>query len=183
MRPKQYRVELSEAERAELLLLISRGRAPARTIRRAHLLLAAADDQFDADVAAALHTSIATVMRVRRRFAEAGPADRLERALYDRPRPGAAPKLDAKGEATLVALACSDPPAGHSVWALQLLADKLVELHVIDAISKETVRRTLGKKSAEAVARRPLVHGARGRGLRRTNGRRPGPLRRGRERG
>ena len=179
MRTKQFRVELSEAERAELVLLTSRGAAPARTIRRAHLLLAAADDLFDAEVAAALHTSEATVLRVRRRFADAPPGERLARALYDQPRPGAAPKLDAKGEATLVALACSDPPEGRAVWSLQLLADRLVELHVIEAISDETVRRTLGKKPAQAVAGRPLVHRA-GRGrLRRADGRRAGSLRRG----
>lgn len=87
MRTKQFRVELSEAERAELVLLISRGRAPARTIRRAHILLAAADDMFDADVAAALHTSDATVLRVRRRFADAPAGQRLAHALYDRRAP------------------------------------------------------------------------------------------------
>ena len=179
MRPKQYRVELSEAERAELLLLIGRGRAPARTIRRAHLLLSAADDTPDGVVAAALHTSVATVARTRRRFAEAPAGERLGKALYDDPRPGAARKLDAKGEATLVALACSDPPEGRAVWSLQLLADRLVELHVIEAISDETVRRTLGEKPAQAVEGRVLVHRA-GRGrLRQPHGGRAGPLRRG----
>lgn len=182
MRTKQYRVELSEAERAELVLLISRGTAPARTIRRAHILLAAADDLFDADVAVALHTSTDTVHRVRRRFADAPvepSGERLRRALYDRPRPGGTPKLDAKAEARLIALACSKPPAGHAVWTLQLLADRLVELHVIDSISDETVRRTLGKKSAQAVAGRSLVH-RRGRGgLRGAHGGRTGTLRRG----
>lgn len=182
MRPKEFRVELSEAERAELVLLISRGTAPARTIRRAHILLAAADDWFDVDVAAALHASEATVLRVRRRFADAPAAERLDRALSDRPRPGAARKLDAKGEATLIALACSKPPEGHTVWSMQMLADKLVELHVIEAISDETVRRTLGEKPAQAVARRPLVHRAGGRGLRRPHGGRARPVRRGGDR-
>ena len=177
MRPKHFRVELSEAEQAELVLLISRGTAPARTIRRAHLLLAAADDLFDADVAAALHTSEATLVRVRRRFADAPSGERLARALYDRPRPGAARKLDAKGEATLIALACSTPPEGHTVWSMQLLADKLVELRVIEAISDETVRRTLGEKPAQALAGRPLVHRAGGRGLRGAHGGRAGSLR------
>ena len=182
MRTKQFRVELSEAERAELVLLISRGKAPARTIRRAHILLAAADDLFDVDVAAALHISEATVLRVRRRFADAPvdpPRERLAHALYDRTRPGAARKLDAKGEATLLALACSKPPEGRTVWSMQLLADRLVELHVIEAISDETVRRTLGEKPAQAVARRPLVHRAGRRGLRQPHGGRAGPLRRG----
>ena len=79
-------------------------------------------------------------------------------------------KLNAKGEATLVALACSKPPEGHTVWSMQLLADKLVELHVIEAISDETVRRTLGEEPAQALARRPLVHRAGRGGLRRPHG-------------
>lgn len=177
MRPKTFRVELSEVERAELVLLISRGSAAARTICRAHILLAAADDLFDPEVARALHVSEATVLRVRHRFAAAPVGERLERALYDRPRPGAARKLDAKGEAQLIALACSKPPEGHAVWSMQLLADKLVELHVIEAISDETVRRTLGEKSAQAVARRPLVHRAGGRRLRGAHGGRAGSVR------
>lgn len=182
MRTKQYRVELTDQEHARLLLLTRQGRAPVRTVLRAHILLRASEDAFDDATAAALHTSVNTVQRVRRRFAETEPADRLDRALYDRPRPGGTPKLDAKGEATLIALACSKPPEGRTVWTLQLLADKLVELHVIDAISDESVRRTLGKKPAQALAGRPLVHRTGGRGLRGTHGGRAGPLRRGGDR-
>jgi len=173
MRTKQFRVELTEVQRAELLLLTRQGRAPARTVLRAHILLRASEDAFDDDTAAALHASVHTVQRVRRRFVELG----LERALYDRPRPGAAPKLDARGEAQLIALACSDPPPGRTVWTLQLLADKLVELHVIESISDESVRRTLGKKPAQALAGRPLVHRTGGRGLRRAHGGRADALR------
>lgn len=143
MRPKQYRVELTDAERAELLLLVRRGKAPARTVLRAHILLRASEDAHDEDTAAVLHTSADTVARTRRRFAEAPSGERLARALYDRPRPGAAPKLGPKQEAVLIALACSDAPEGRTYWTMQLLADKLVELRVIDAISDETVRRRL----------------------------------------
>lgn len=92
MRTKQYRVALTDTERAELHLLVRRGQAPARVIRRAHILLEADADAFDHDTARALHTSVATVWRVRRRFAEAPPDARLDRALYDRPRPGVQPK-------------------------------------------------------------------------------------------
>jgi hypothetical protein len=175
MRTKQYRVELSEAEHARLLLLTRQGRTPTRTVLRAHILLRASEDAFDDDTAAALHTSVNTVQRVRRRFAETG----LDHALYDRPRPGGTPKLDAKGEAQRIALACSKPPAGRAVWTMQLLADTLIELHVIDAISDESVRRTLGNKPARALAGRPLVHRAGRGGLRRPHGGRAGPLRRG----
>jgi len=145
MRPKEYRVELTDVERAELLLLIRRGRAPARAILRAHILLRANEDAFDGDIARALHTSVATVGRTRRRFAGAPGGERLARALYDRPRPGAEPKLDAKQEAFLVALACSDAPEGRTCWTMQLLADRLVQLGVVEAISDETVRRALKK--------------------------------------
>lgn len=179
MRTKQYRVELSAEQRARLLLLTRHGRAPARTVLRAHLLLRASEDTWDTDTAAALHTSVNTVQRVRQRFATVG----LERALYDKPRPGSAPKLDAAGEAQLIALACSAPPEGRTVWTLQLLADKLVELHVIDAISDESVRRTLGKKPAQTLAQAALVHGSSGRRLCLAHGGRTGALRRSRDRG
>src|SRR5690606_2964710 len=181
MRPKSFRVELEPAERAELTLPFSRGEAPARTIARAHILLAAAEDRFDAYVDAALHVSEATVPRVRHRFAEAPRGERLERALYDRPRPGATRKLDVKGEATLIALACSKSPEGRTVWSMHLLADRLVEPHVIESISDDTVRRTLGEKSAQAVVERALVHRASRRRLRLAYGGRAGPLRRGRD--
>jgi transposase len=148
MRTKRYRVDLSDEQRAQLLLLTRQGRAPARTILRAHILLRASEGAFDGDTAAALHAGVKTVQRVRRRFAEGG----LLRALYDKHRPGGMPKLDAAGEAQLTALVCSAPPDGRAVWTFQLLADKLVELRVIDAISDESVRRTLGKRAVDTAA-------------------------------
>lgn len=178
MRTKQFRVALTDEQRVRLLLLTRQGHAPARTVLRAHILLRASEDAFDDATAVALHTSVNTVQRVRRRFVEEG----LDRALYDRPRPGGAPKLDAAGEARLIALACSDPPEGRAVWTLQLLADTLIELHVIDTISDEGVRRTLGEKPAQAVASRALVHRAGRRRLRLAHGGRAGPLHRGRDR-
>jgi hypothetical protein len=177
MRTKRFKVDLTDTERAELLLLIRRGTAPARTIRRAHILLRASEDAYDHDTAEALHAAENTVQAVRRRFAEAPAGERLAAALYDRPRPGSEPKLDAKGEAHLIALACSSPPEGRTCWTMQLLADKLVELHVIDSISDETVRRTLGKKPAQAVAKGALVYPRGGRGVRRAHGGRARSLR------
>ena len=147
MRTKQYRVELSDEERAELLLLVRRGTAPTRTVLRAHILLRADEGAFDHDTARALHTCAGTVARVRRRFAEAPAVERLTRALYDRPRPGSQPLLGPKQEAHLIALACSDAPEGRTYWTMQLLADRLVELQVVPAISDETVRRALKKTS------------------------------------
>jgi transposase len=81
------------------------------------------------------------VERTRQRFVE----EELEAALSERPRPGQPRKLNGKKEALLVALACSDPPKGHQKWTMQLLADRLVELKVVDSIADETVRRVLKK--------------------------------------
>lgn len=146
MRTQQYRVELTDMERAELLVLVRRRTAPARTVLRAQVLLRADAGAVDRDTAAALHTCAATVGRVRRRFAEAAPgAARLTRALHDASRASATPMLGPKQEAHLIALACSDAPAGRTYWTMQLLADRLVELQVVPAISDETVRRALKK--------------------------------------
>ncbi len=136
---KLYRVDLAEDERQCVLELVRRGKQSARTLGRAHILLLAADGKVDTDIAESLHVHVNTVERTRRRFVERG----LDRALVDRPRPGAARKLDGKQEAFVVAIACSQPPAGREHWTMQLLADELVRLEVVDSISDETVRRTL----------------------------------------
>lgn len=138
---KVYIVDLSEEERAQLLDLTRRGMTKARRLRRAQILLAAADGATDATIASALHVARATVERARQRFVLGG----LTGALDERPRPGASAKLDGKAEAYLVALACSDPPTGRDRWTMQLLADRLVELEQVPSISDETVRRALKK--------------------------------------
>jgi transposase len=135
---KRYIVDLTEDERAGLLALLNKGAAPARRLTRARILLPADEGGTDRAIAAALHAHPATVERTRRRCVEGGP----EAALVDKPRPGGRPKLDGK-EARLVALACSAPPEGRARWTMQLLADRPVELALVEAISDETVRRTL----------------------------------------
>lgn len=138
---KLYVVELLPEQRWQLQQLISAGTWSARMVNRAHILLSAHDGATDAQIAAALHVGRATVERTRRRYV----LDGLEGAMNERPRPGARCKLDGKQAATLVALACSTPPEERTTWTMQLLADKLVELKVVDTISDETVRRTLKK--------------------------------------
>lgn len=140
-KPKQYEVVLTDDERARLVAFTTKGVAAARELRRGRILLLAAEGHLDAEVTAAVGCCAATVARVRRRCAEAG----VEAALADRPSPGAAPLLDGKGEAFLLALACTDPPVGEACWTMQLLADRLVALAIVDRISDETVRRTLKK--------------------------------------
>jgi transposase len=134
-------VALSEEQRRDLQSLLRKGKSSARRITRARILLLAAENRPDDEVAAALHTSRSTVERVRRRFVEQG----LAVALSERPRPGAVPKLDERGQATLIALACSDPPKGRGSWTMKLLADELVVRRVVPSISDEAVRRTLKK--------------------------------------
>lgn len=141
MANKIYVVDLTEEERTFLLDFINRGTQSARKLRRARTLLLADEGKTDREIAEALHTSTPTVQRTRRRFVEGG----LARALNEDPRPGAGKKLDAKGEAVLEALARSEPPEGRKRWTLQLLADRLVELKVVDSISDETVRQELKK--------------------------------------
>src|SRR5918997_5078058 len=146
---KRFIVDLTNEERASLTSLLGKGVAPARKLTRARILLLADDGGSDQAIAAALHVHPATVERTRRRFVEGG----AERALNEQSRPGGRPKLDGKQEAMLVALACSQAPEGRSRWTLQLLADQLVELHVVEVISDETVRRTLKRMSSSPGAR------------------------------
>jgi transposase len=148
---KRYVVTLTEDERAQLIALTKKGKVAARKLTRAHILLQTDAGGLDAAIAAALHVGMATVERVRKRFVEEG----LEAALCERPRPGGQRKLDGKQEAVLIALACSTPPAGRASWTMQLLADTLVELRVIAAISDETVRRALKKTPSSRGRKRP----------------------------
>jgi transposase len=138
---KLYVVTLTDDELATLLDLTKKGTAPARKISRAHILLRANEGAGDQAIADALHIGRATVERTRKRFVEGG----IERALTELSRPGAKRKLDGKQEALLIATACSTPPEPRAKWTMQLLADKLVELKVVESISDETVRRTLKK--------------------------------------
>ena len=143
-KPKSHTVRLRDDERRRLRGFTAAGVASAREIRRARILLLADEDRLDAAIADAVGCCVATVERIRRRRAAEG----VEAAPVDRPRPGATPLLDGKGDAVLVALACTDPPGERATWTMQLLADRLVALGVVDRISDETVRRTLKKTTA-----------------------------------
>ncbi len=144
---KKYPVILSETEREQLKQLIAAGTAPARKLTHARILLKADQSPegpgwVDEQVAEAVETSQPTVCRVRKQYFEEG----LQAALNRRP-PNREyhRKLDGEQEARLIALACSEPPEGQARWSLRLLADKMVELEVVDDLSYQTVRRTLKK--------------------------------------
>jgi transposase len=141
MPAKKYLVTLTEDERRTLRELLKKGTLAARKLTRAHILLLADEGHRDDEIAVALHVGRATVERVRKRFVEEG----LEDALSERPRPGKARLLDAKQEAYIIATACSTPPQGQARWSVRLLADEVVQLGIVEAISRETVRRTLKK--------------------------------------
>jgi len=140
---KKYIVDLTSSEQDELLALIGAGESSARKVKRANMLLLSNEGKKDEEIAEALHTSVSTIERTRRRFVLEG----LRASLNERPRPGARCKLDAKAEAVLETLAKSKPPDGRKRWTMQLLADRLVELKVVDSISDETVRQQLKKNA------------------------------------
>lgn len=146
---KRYLVELTDQERERLLKLLSSGTAPARMLNRARVLLKAdargPDGWTDERIARALETSVATAGRVRKRFCLQGLEAALERSVPDRVYERS---LDGRAEARLIALACSEAPEGRERWSLRLLADKAVELGIVESLSHETVRRTLKKTSS-----------------------------------
>ena len=147
---KRYRVTVTEEERERLEGLTRKGTASARMVRRAQTLLLAADGWTDEAIASALRIGVATVERTRRRCVEEGP----DVALAERPRPGARPKLGPKQRAFVVALACTTPPEGRLRWTMQLLADRVVELSVVPAITDEAIRQLLKKTSSSPGCRR-----------------------------
>ena len=148
---KKYRVTLTSDEREQLAALIAAGKAAAQKLAHARVLLKA--DQADGGpgwtddrIADAVEVSVATVERVRQRFVEQG----LEAAIIRKPqdKPSRDRRLDGRAEARLITLACSSPPDGRTRWTMQLLADTLVELEVVEAVSDETVRQTLQKTTS-----------------------------------
>jgi len=141
MSKKRYVVDLTKDERGQVLELTRKGKVSTRKVTRARILLKADEGWTDEQIVAALNSSLSTVERTRRRFVEGG----MHKALNDDPRPGARRKLDGRGEAHLIALTCGEPPDDHEHWALRLLAERLVELGVVDSISHEAVRQTLKK--------------------------------------
>ena len=145
MRKTKYAAELTEAERAQLRTVVGSGRGTARMLTRARILLKANQGEggpgwTDAAIAGALDVHPTTVARVRRAFVDGGMGAALERKRPDRTYPRL---LDGAAEAQLVALACADPPTGRERWTVRLLADELVRLEVVPAVSHEPVRRTL----------------------------------------
>jgi transposase len=144
----KFIVRLNDEERATLRRMVEEGKRAGSVLKRAWILLKADADGpnwKDPEIAKAFEVGLSTVHRVRQAFVEEG----LEEALYrKKPTNRQYRKLDGAQEAKLLAIACSQPPAGRSRWTLQLLADRLVELEIVEEISDECVRRTLKKMSS-----------------------------------
>jgi transposase len=135
---KRYVVTLADDERAALEQQEA-GPLTRRRRYRARILPRADAGETDEEIADELGVSVGTVADVRRRFAAGG----LDAALNDRPRPGAAPILDGKAEAIVIATACSPVPEGRATWTARMLAHRLVELQVVESVSEDTILRVL----------------------------------------
>lgn len=143
----KYRFKLTPTERIDLLAKVQKGKTSAKIIQKAQVLLASDDAierQSETTIAATYHLSTRSVERIRKDFCERGmtlfnPAKR---------QPRSDKKLTGEVEAHLIAIACSEPPAGESRWKLQAIADRLIDLQVIESISHTSVATSLKKMSS-----------------------------------
>lgn len=140
---KAQPVSLTDDELRSLTTFTKRGSAPARVQTRARTLLLLHRGQTPDAIASALAVGVATVFNVKRRYLSEG----LTAALYDKPRSGKPARIDGVARAKITALACSAAPEGHARWTLRLLADRAVELGLVEAISHNTVKEVLKKTS------------------------------------
>lgn len=143
MSQKHFRVKLNEQERLRLQKIVRSGKDKARTITRSRILLLAdeANGKNDEEISDALNVCLATIFNIRRRYSQEG----LERAIGERARSGQPPKFKGRAAAKITAIACSTPPEGQARWSLRLLADRVVELKIVDSISHQSVRNILKK--------------------------------------
>ncbi len=146
-------VNLKDEDREKLNQYIRRGKASARSLSRARILLLADEGYTTNEIVDVLKTSRTTVTRIRKRYCQEG----LSFALGEKSRSGRPQKIDGTIKAKTTLLACSEPPEGRSTWTLKLLADKLIELKAIDSISVMSVQRIL-KKGDQALAQNSMVH-------------------------
>jgi transposase len=147
---KRHVVALTDDER-EALGQQEAGPLTRRQRYRVQILLRADSGDGDAEIADEVGVSLGTVANVRRRFASGG----LDAALNDRPRPGAVPVLDGKAEAIVIATACSPVPEGRATWTARMLANRLVELQVVESVSEDTILRVLKKVTSSRGRRSP----------------------------
>ena len=144
MANEKHEVHLKEEERRKLIGIVSKGRNKAVVIQRAHILLKVDEGKTDAEISQMLYVSEQTIRRARQRFAQEG----LQAALEDKPHPATGSELDEKQEARIIALACSEPPAGQVRWTLELLTQEVLKDGIVTHLSPETVRLLLKKTNS-----------------------------------
>lgn len=144
MTNEKHSVRLIEEERKKLIAIVSKGQNKAVVIQRAHILLKVDEGKTDAEISHLLYVSEQTIRRVRLRFAEEG----LQSALADKPHAPTGKAVKEEQEARLIALACSEPPAGRARWTLELLVQELLKEGVVTRVSPETVRLLLKKTNS-----------------------------------
>src|SRR5574339_71299 len=144
MANEKHEVHLKEAERRKLIGIVSKGRNKAVVIQRAHILLKVDEGKTDVEISEMLYISEQTIRRTRQRYVQEG----LQAALEDKPHPATGSELDEKQEARIIALACSEPPAGQARWTLELLAQEVLKDGIVTHLSPETVRLLLKKTSS-----------------------------------
>jgi transposase len=144
MANEKHEVHLKETERRKLIGMVSKGRNKAVVIQRAHILLKVDEGKTDAEISQMLYVSEQTIRRTRQRFVQEG----LQAALEDRPHPVTGSELDEKQEARIIALACSEPPAGQARWTLELLTQEVLKDGIVTHLSPETVRLLLKKTNS-----------------------------------
>jgi transposase len=143
MSQKQFLVQLSKHQRVRLQGIIRSGKHKARKITRCRILLLAdgPNGKTDEEISDALSVCLATIFNIRRRFSQEG----LERTIGEGTRSGQPPKFKGRAAAKITAIACSTPPDGQARWSLRLLADRAVELKIVDSISYQSVSNILKK--------------------------------------
>ena len=144
MSNEKHRVRLIEEERKKLIAIVSKGQNKAVVIQRAHILLKVDEGKTDAEISQLLYVSEQTIRRVRLRFVEEG----MQAALEDRPHAPTGREVKDEQEARLIAMTCSEPPAGRARWTLELLAQQMLKDGIVTRISPETVRLLLKKTNS-----------------------------------
>ena len=144
MSQKSHCVKLKKHDRQYLQKIVESGEAKARKITRCRILLLADKGKTDQEICDALSVCLATIFNIRRRYCQGG----LERAINEEARSGQPPKFKGKTMAKITALACSKPPEGHAKWSLRLLADRVIELDIVETISHVSVRDILKKTNS-----------------------------------
>lgn len=144
MSNEKHKVHLTASERRKLIAIVSKGRNKAVVIQRAHILLKVDEGKTDAEISELLYVSEQTIRRVRLRFEEEG----LPATLEDKPHAPTGTEMKEEQEARLIAMACSEPPAGRVRWTLELLVQEMLKDGIVTRVSPETVRLLLKKTNS-----------------------------------